>query len=61
MKYCISIERDENGFYIVRVPSMPECVSHGRTAEEAVENSKKAKTAYIKNLAAREAPGKTTK
>ncbi len=50
MKYCISIERDENGFFIARVPAIPECVSEGRTSEEAFENSKKATTQYVKNL-----------
>lgn len=48
MKYCITIERDENGFYIVKVPAIPECVSKGRTAEEALEESKKVRTGYIK-------------
>ncbi len=51
MKYCITMERDENGFFIIRVPAIPECVSEGRTSVEALENSKKALTEYIKNLA----------
>ena len=54
MKYCITVERDENGFYIVRVPAIPECVSKGRTAEEAVEESKKTRTGYIKKRHERE-------
>ncbi len=51
MKYCITIERDENGFFIIKVPAMPECVSEGKTSEEALETSEKATTEYTKNLA----------
>ena len=38
MKYIITLERDEDGAWIVECPSIPGCVSQGNTKEEALEN-----------------------
>lgn len=35
-------EEDEDGGYVVTVPSLPGCVSHGRTVEDAQRNIQKA-------------------
>lgn len=42
MIFNITIERDEDGIWIVECPSIPGCVSQGSTKEEAVENIKDA-------------------
>jgi predicted RNase H-like HicB family nuclease len=38
MKYTITIERDEDGIWVVDCPAIPECVSQGNTKQEALEN-----------------------
>jgi predicted RNase H-like HicB family nuclease len=36
MKFLVTIHRDEDGVFIVECPSIPGCVSQGRTQEEAL-------------------------
>ena len=38
MKFKVSISRDEDGVYIADCPSIPGCVSQGRTEAEAESN-----------------------
>jgi len=38
MKFIITIEQDEDGVFIVECPSIPGCVSQGKTEQEALEN-----------------------
>lgn len=38
MKFLITIFRDEDGTYVAECPSIPGCVSQGRTQEEAELN-----------------------
>jgi predicted RNase H-like HicB family nuclease len=42
MKLIVSLDRDEDGIWIVEYPSIPGCVSQGSTREEALENIKEA-------------------
>jgi predicted RNase H-like HicB family nuclease len=42
MKLIVSLDRDEDGVWIVECPSIPGCVSQGSTREEAMENIKEA-------------------
>ena len=42
MKFIITITRDEDGMYIAECPSIPGCVSQGKTEEEAQSNIKDA-------------------
>ena len=42
MKFLVVIERDEDGMYIVECPTVPGCVSQGKTEEEAIDNIKEA-------------------
>jgi len=42
MKLTISLDRDEDGVWIVECPSIPGCVSQGSTKDEALENIKEA-------------------
>jgi len=40
----------EDGYWIAECPSLPGCVSQGKTREEAIENIKEAIQGYIKDL-----------
>jgi predicted RNase H-like HicB family nuclease len=42
MKFIVSLERDETGMIVAQCPSIPGCVSQGRTEEEALENIREA-------------------
>ena len=42
MKFNITLDRDEDGVWISECPSIPGCVSQGKTKQEAVENIKDA-------------------
>ncbi len=49
-KFRVVIEPDEDGVYVAEVPSLPGCVSQGRTRAEAIENIKEAIGAYVESL-----------
>ena len=38
MKFLITMAQDEDGMFVAECPSIPGCVSQGRTAEEAEKN-----------------------
>lgn len=38
MKFIITITRDEDGMYIAECPTVPGCVSQGKTEKEARKN-----------------------
>lgn len=42
MRLVVTIERDEEGWYVAECPEIPGCVTQGRTEEEALENIKEA-------------------
>jgi len=42
MKFIVTIDRDEDGIFIVECPSIPGCISQGKTEQEAIENIKDA-------------------
>jgi len=42
MKFIVTIDRDEDGMFVVECPSIPGCVSQGKTEQEAIENIKDA-------------------
>jgi predicted RNase H-like HicB family nuclease len=42
MKFIVTIDRDEDGMFIVECPSIPGCVSQGKTEREAIDNIKDA-------------------
>ena len=50
MKYRVLIERDEDGMFIAEVPSLPGCISQGKTRTEAIKNIQEAIEAYIESL-----------
>jgi predicted RNase H-like HicB family nuclease len=42
MKLSVTLDRDEDGMWVVECPSIPGCVSQGKTKAEALENIKEA-------------------
>jgi predicted RNase H-like HicB family nuclease len=42
MKFLITIFQDEDGIFITECPSIPGCVSQGKTEEEAENNIQEA-------------------
>jgi predicted RNase H-like HicB family nuclease len=42
MVFNVTVDRDEDGVWVVECPSIPGCVSQGATKEEALENIKDA-------------------
>ena len=50
MKLRIIIEQDEDGMFVAECPTLPGCISQGKTREEAVDNIKDAIHGYIESL-----------
>lgn len=46
----------EDGYWVVECPSLPGCISQGKTKEEAIANIKEAIGLYIKSLEAHGIP-----
>lgn len=42
MKFLITIFRDEDGVFIAECPSIPGCVSQGKTEQDAEDNIREA-------------------
>ena len=42
MKFSVTIDRDEDGIWVVECPSIPGCVSQGQTRDEALKNIEEA-------------------
>ena len=52
MKYRVIIEQDEDGMFVAEVPSLPGCISQGKTRIEALRNIQEAIELYIESLKA---------
>lgn len=50
MRYRILIEQDEDGIFVAQCPSLPGCISQGKTRKEALENIQDAIKGYLKSL-----------
>ncbi|HMQ81123.1 MAG TPA: type II toxin-antitoxin system HicB family antitoxin [Ignavibacteria bacterium] len=46
----------EDGYWVVECPSLPGCISQGKTKEEAITNIKEAITGYVEALKADNLP-----
>jgi predicted RNase H-like HicB family nuclease len=42
MTFQVTLERDEDGAWVVECPAIPGCVSQGKSRDEALENIKDA-------------------
>jgi predicted RNase H-like HicB family nuclease len=56
MKLVVTLERDETGMIVAACPSIPGCISQGRTEEEALANIREAIQACIESRAANGMP-----
>ena len=51
MKFRLIIEQDEDGVFVANCPTLPGCISQGKTREEAQANIKEAIIGYLESLA----------
>jgi len=56
MKYRVIIEQDEEGIFVAEVPSLPGCISQGKTRVEALKNIQEAIEVYTESLKAHNEP-----
>ena len=47
MRLAVTLERDESGLIVAECPSIPGCVSQGKTEEEALANVREAVIACL--------------
>jgi predicted RNase H-like HicB family nuclease len=38
MRFVVTMDRDEDGVYVVECPAIPGCISQGRTEDDALRN-----------------------
>ncbi|KAM3096497.1 type II toxin-antitoxin system HicB family antitoxin [Phormidesmis sp. 146-12] len=56
MRFSVTLDRDEDGVWVVECPSIPGCVSQGQTKQEALDNIKDAISACLQVRAERGMP-----
>jgi antitoxin HicB len=56
MKVRILIEQDEDGIFVAECPSLPGCVSQGKSRNEAIENIQDAIRGYLESLKKHDEP-----
>ncbi len=47
MIFHVTMEKAEDGYYVVECPALPGCVSQGKTEREALENVREAIQAWL--------------
>ena len=50
MKYRVIIEHDEEDMFVAECPTLPGCISQGKTKKEALINIKDAIKGYLASL-----------
>ena len=50
MKFRVLIEQDEDGVFVIECPTLPGCISQGKTRDEAIENIRDAIQGYVASL-----------
>ncbi len=55
-KFFVTIEQDEDGWFVAKCPSLPGCVSQGKTREEAIANIREAIEGSLETRAANSIP-----
>ena len=50
VRFRVLIEQDEDGIFVATCPSLPGCVSEGKTREEARTNIRDAIAGYVASL-----------
>ena len=50
MKYRVIVEQDEDGAFVAECPTLPGCISQGKSRKEALINIKDAIKGYLQSL-----------
>ncbi len=50
MDFKVLIEEDEDGWFVATVPSLPGCISQGKTEKEAIRNINEAIELHLYNF-----------
>jgi predicted RNase H-like HicB family nuclease len=50
IRFRVVIEPDEDGIFVAACPSLPGCVSQGKTRKEALANIRDAMAGYLESL-----------
>jgi len=50
MKIRVLIEQDEDGVFVATCPTLPGCISQGKTRQEALANIREAMAGYLESL-----------
>ncbi len=50
LKFRVLVEQDEEGVFVAECPSLPGCISEGKTREEALVNIRDAIEGYLTSL-----------
>lgn len=56
MKFRIMIQPDEDGVFVAECPTLPGCISQGRTRAEAIHNIQDAISGYLASLRKHDEP-----
>jgi len=56
MKYRIFIEQDEDGIFVAECPTLPGCISQGKSRKEVLENIQDAIKGYLESLRKHDEP-----
>jgi antitoxin HicB len=56
MKFRVIIEQDEDGVFVANCPTLPGCISQGKTRDEAQANIKEAIQGYLESLQKHDEP-----
>lgn len=56
MKFRVIIELDEDGVFIASCPTLPGCISQGKTRAEAHSNIREAIQGYLESLQKHDEP-----
>lgn len=51
MRLYVKIEQDEKGYFVAEVPSLPGCLSQGKTKAEVIANIKEAIEGWLEVMA----------
>ncbi len=55
-KFFVTLEQDEDGWFVAKCPGLPGCVSQGKTREEAIANIREAIEGSLETRAANSIP-----
>lgn len=50
MRFRVIVQQDEDGAFVAECPSLPGCVSQGRTRHDAIESIRDAMSGYLDSL-----------